>query len=334
MASGSSIAVYSAIIGNSIVMVSKFVAFVFSGSSAMLSEAIHSFADVSNQCLLALGIQRAKKRPTKKHPYGYSRERYIWALISAIGIFFLGCGVTVYHGINVLLHPKPIQDYQLIFSVLILAFFVEGAVLIIALKQFIKEAKEKNVPFFTYFIQNPDPIGVAVILEDSAAVLGVFIASVGIGLSWYTGNFLWDGIATIAIGILLGVVAVLLIYKSMGLLVGRSINDSDHREIIRILKRNKTVSRVHDLKSTIMGINDFRFKAEIDFNGRELARQQIIKLNLRDELKKLDSTDGLSLYLEDFGEIIIDNLGLEVNKIENSIRKKFPDARHIDLETD
>lgn len=159
------------------------------------------------------------------------------------------------------------------------------------------------------------------------------IAAAGIGLSSCTGNYIWDGIATIAIGLLLGIVGILLVYKSMGLLVGRSISQTDWLGILRLLKTDRTVSKVFDLKSTILGAKDFRFKAEIDFNGRELARQQIAELNLDDEYRKLKSKNELEVYLEKFGENIIDRLGLEIDRIEKVIRKEYPEAKHIDLET-
>ena len=208
MKGGSSTAVYAAIIGNSIVMIGKFIAFFFTGSAAMLSEGIHSFADVSNQCLLALGISRSQKTPDEMHPYGYVRERYIWALISAVGIFFLGCGVTVYHGISTLIDPNPVSDFTLAFVVLGFAFVVEAITLFVAISAVADEAKKNKQSFLTYLKRGSDPTGVAVILEDSAAISGVIIASTGLLLTYYTGNTVFDSMATILIGLLLGLVAV------------------------------------------------------------------------------------------------------------------------------
>lgn len=333
MASGSTVAVYSAIIGNTIVMFTKLAAFLFSGSGAMLSEAIHSFADVSNQCLLALGIQKSKKKPDDNHPYGYSRERFIWTLISAIGIFFVGCGVTVYHGIIVTVNPKPITDYTFSFAVLFIALIVEGIVLYIAVKQIQKEAKLKGQTFFSYLNHNPDPMGLAVILEDSVAIIGVLVAAAGIGLSWATGNYIWDGIATLTIGILLGGVAITLIYKTKSLLLGKAISSEDKQKILQVLQKNKSVGKIYDVKTMILGPEDIRVKAEIDFNGKELSKILTSKLNLSDDLKKITSEENLKEYLENFGESIVDSLGLKIDQIEKEIRKIYPEAKHIDLES-
>ena len=181
MAGGSKLAVYSAIGGNTVVTIAKASAFAMTGSAAMLSEAIHSFADVSNQCLLAFGIKKSEKTADGQHPYGYARDRYIWTLISAVGIFFIGCGVTVYHGVHTLMEPQAISDYKVAFAVLLFAFIVEGLVLWYAVKAIGKEAKSMDLSLIEYVKAGTDPTGTAVLLEDSAAMLGVVIASIGIG---------------------------------------------------------------------------------------------------------------------------------------------------------
>lgn len=334
MAKGSSIAVYSAITGNLLVMVSKFIAFFISGSSAMLSSGIHSFADLSNQCLLALGIEKSKKKPSKEYPYGFARESFIWALISAIGIFFVGCGVTVYHGIHIILEPKPIQNYALNFIVLGIAFVIEGAVLAIALKHSFKEAKEKKQKLFTYFFRNSDPMTIAVVLEDTVAIIGVIIAALGIGMSYYTNNFIWDGIATLIIGLLLACVAITLIAKSKGLLVGKAVYQDDHREIIQLLTKSKIIHRVFDVKSMIIGPDIIRFKAEIDFDGRELTKTLLgNKKKLEEDYRNITNTEEFQEYLLNFGDEVVDRVGKEVNKIERQIQTLNPDIKHIDLET-
>lgn len=334
MAKGSAIAVYSAIIGNTIVMISKFAAFFISGSSAMLSSGIHSFADLSNQSLLALGIEKSKKKPNKEHPYGFARESFVWALISAIGIFFVGCGVTLYHGVHIILHPQPIENYTLTFFVLALAFVIESAVLAIALKQSIKEAKSKNQNLRTFFSRNSDPMTIAVILEDSAAIIGVIIAALGIILSYYTNNLIWDGIATLIIGCLLAGVAITLIAKTRGLLLGKSVHDEDYEDTIKILEKNKIIDNIHDVKSVIMGPDMVRFKAEIDFDGKELTKSLINDHDsLKEDFEDIEDEEDFEEYLINFGDKVVDKVGKEVNKIEKEIQKSNPDIKYIDLET-
>ena len=334
MVKGSTLAVYSAIIGNSLVTISKFIAFFISGSSAMLSEGIHSFADLSNQFLLALGIQKSKKKPDKNHPYGFSRERFIWALISAIGIFFVGCGVTIYHGIHIIIHPNPIDNYALNFIILSISFILEATVLSIALKQSFSEAKKKKQNLITYFFRNSDPMSIAVVLEDSAAIIGIIIAVTGIALSYYTNNFIWDGIATLTIGILLGFVALALITKTKGLLLGMAIHEEDRKKILNLLEKNEVINEIHDIKSTIIGSDTIRFKADIDFNGIELVKK-FLKENptYKTDFENIKNERDFEKYLIKFGDKIIDKIGKEVNEIEDQIKRTNPDIKYIDLET-
>ncbi len=332
MKSGSAKAVYTAIIGNSVVMVAKFVAFFFSGSSAMLSEGIHSFADVSNQCLLALGIRRSAKLADKRHPYGYVKETYIWALISAVGIFFLGCGVTVYHGVTTLLNPHPISDFSIAFIILAFAFVVEGFTLIVAVKAVRAEAKYSKLSFLNYINQGTDPTGVAVILEDSVAVFGVLVAATGLGLTYQTGDPKWDSMATIFIGLLLGLVAIFITYRTKGLLVGQSIPLVSRRKILKILKEDPVVDKVYDIKTAIMGTKDLRFKAEIEFDGGVISERFLKKMNLTKAFDDLDTYENKKKFLIHFGDHLIEALGDEINRIEEQLKKEIPELKYIDIE--
>jgi zinc transporter 9 len=334
MAKGSSVAVYSAIIGNFLVMICKFGAFFMSGSSAMLSAGIHSFADVANQSLLALGIHKSKKKADVNHPYGFSREQFVWALISATGIFFVGCGVTVYHGIHTILNPHPIHNYTINFIVLFISFILESIVLAIALKHSLSEAKRKNLKLMAYFSRNSDPMAMAVVLEDSAALLGIVIAGVGITLSYYTNNFIWDGVATLIIGVLLGFVALALIAKTKGLLLGKAVHQSDYKKTLSLLKSDKIINKVYDVKSVIIGTDSVRFKAEIDFDGKELTKKFLkSKCDVKADFNNIDNESDFEEYLVNFGDKIIDKVGKEINRIEEKIQKDNPDIKHIDLET-
>jgi len=333
MTKGSTIAVYSAIIGNSLVMISKFVAFFISGSSAMLSSGIHSFADLSNQSLLAYGIKKSQKKANRDHPYGFARESYIWALISAMGIFFVGCGVTIYHGIHIILDPKPIHNYSLNFIVLFISFIIESIVLAIALKHSFREAKLKKQNIITYFCRNSNPMTMAFVLEDSAAILGILIAASGIALSYYTNNFIWDGIATLIIGVLLACVALLLIAKSKGLLVGKAIYKEENAVIVDLLNSNKVIGKIHDVKSAIIGPDMVRFKADIDFDGQEVTKSFLGGKSLKNDFENIKNKEDFKEYLINFGDNIVDKVGKETNEIESKIKKSNPDIKHIDLVT-
>ncbi len=332
MATGSTTAVYSAIIGNSIVMCAKFIAFFATGSSSMLSEGIHSFADVSNQALLAVGIKRSGKKADKRHPYGYVRERYIWALVSAVGIFFLGCGVTIYHGIHTLIEPRELDDLTLAFWVLAFAFVVEGATLILAIVAVNNEAVKSKQSFMEYIRQGSDPTGIAVVLEDGVAVIGVLVAAAGLYLTHVTKNSTWDAIATLIIGSLLGLVAIYLTYRTKALLVGQAIPLVSRRRIVQILKGDPIVDRIYDIKTAIMGVDDQRFKAEVEFDGAKVAEKALDRQELHDFFEKVTTQEALQTFLIDYGDSVIETLGDEIDRIEDLIKKELPQLKHIDIE--
>ena len=334
MAGGSTTAVYTAIGANSIVAVAKFTAFAMTGSGAMLSEGIHSVADVSNQCLLALGLARSKRPATEEHPYGFGREQFVWALISAVGIFFLGCGVTLYHGVHSLMEGAEMHSTGIALGVLAFSFVIEGACLMIAIHALRKEAKRKNMTLLPYIRGGGDPMGAAVLLEDGAAVLGVVIAAACIGLGEYTGYHGWDGIGSILIGLLLGWVAIWLINQNRTSLVGRAVPAEQRSRVIEVLSNDPVVENITDVKATMVDGTGFRFKAEIDFDGRLIARQWIAERDLPSLVKKAETEKGLYTLLEEFGEDVLSSLGNEINRLENEIREKEPAAKHVDIETD
>jgi solute carrier family 30 (zinc transporter), member 9 len=337
MASGSAKAVYAAIGANSVITVTKLSAFAFTGSGAMLSEGIHSFADVMNQTLLALGIQKAKKGPDEDHPYGYGRDSFIWALISAVGIFFLGCGFTLYHGVHSLLHPEgvAINDIHIALGVLLFSFVLEGWTLLIAYKAVRKAADDMSMSFSDYTKNGPDPMGVAVLLEDSAAVLGVLIAASCIGLFILTGNPVWDAVGALLISVLLGAVAIFLVVRNRKALLGQNVHIEMQKKVLNVLEAEPSVDAIHDVKATVLGADSFRFKAEIDFDGTAVAKGWLAGQDTA-ELFKRASSDAASFeqFLVEYGEHICNALGDEIDRIEAHIKEHVPGAVHVDLEAD
>eukprot|EP00795_Rhopilema_esculentum_P000261 gene261-9909_t len=332
---GSAKVVMYAVAANLFVMLFKFSAYLYTGSASMMSESIHSFADAANQCLLALGILKSIKEPSPDHPYGWSRARYAYSLISGVGIFFLGCGFSVYHGISVILHPTQLTSLPVAFAVLGVSMVVESLTMIMAFKQVQKSARESGLSFKEYLVRGRDPNAVAVLLEDSAAVAGLFLAAGCLGLTSYTGNIIFDAIGSITIGALLGAVAVFLIRRNTDALTGRSIHPDRLRQIIEILENDIMVRSIHDVKATEMGADTVRFKAEINFDGREVTRVHTNRLNMEElllEVQSIKTTEQLENFLLDHGEQIIDVLGSQVDRIERNIKKKSPEVRHVDLE--
>ena len=331
MASPSSkTAVAAAIIGNGFVMVAKFVAFLFTGSGAMLSEAIHTLADLLNQILLMIGIVRSTRDPDHIYEYGYQSERYVWALISAVGIFFLGCGVTVYHGIESLLHPKELKDLGWALGVLAFSLVLEGIVLWIAVRAAKHQAAGK--PLMHFLRHEADPAVTAVVLEDAAACLGVVIAFGAIVLTRLTGSPYWDAIGSIIIGLLLGAIAIWLIARNSSLLVGASIPAPIRRQVLYIIEADPAVEEVVDLKTRILDTDTYRIKADIHFDGGALADK--LRPQLREAYERIQSFAEFEKFAHEFGDDIVDLLAEEIDTIERRIRDRVPEAKHLDLEAD
>lgn len=337
MAGGSKTAVYSAIGANAFVMVAKFVGFALTGSGTMLAEGIHSLADVGNQSLLAVGMSRATKAPDEQHPYGYGRDAFVWALMSAVGIFFLGCGVTVAHGVQSLVaggHHDTTGPPWINLGILALSLVAEGASLAIAVRALAKEAAARKQTFWNYVRTTDDVFGVAVLLEDSAAVLGVLIAFATVGLTHLTHAPYWDPIGSLLIGVLLGLVAFFLMRRNRALLIGQSIQASELARMNKVFDNDPVVEDVVMSRAVVEGADAYHIAAEIDFNGRVLARRHLRGRDLEALAAELDTGPKLLAFLEEFGDAMTDQVGIEVDRLEARIREVLPRARHVDLEPD
>jgi len=329
MAHGSRNSVLAAIGGNSLIMVGKFTAFAFSGSGAMLSEGVHSLADVLNQILLLVGLTRAGKKADGDYAYGYGREVYIWALISAVGIFFLGCGVTVYHGVESLLHPpEALTEIGFALWVLLASLVIEGAVLWIAYKQLRRAAGER--PFFVYLRTEADPTGVAVLLEDAAACAGVVIAMTGLGLAHLTGNPVWDAIATLSIGVLLGGVAIWLIVRNHAILIGPSIPEEVQSRVRAVINNYAAVEDIKELKTVMLDSRTYDIMADIEFHGDVIARS--LEPKLQEIYPTIQSFEDFKEFAATYADDVIHALGDEIDALEAEIRRNVPEAKYLDIE--
>lgn len=329
-AGGSRVAVVAAIVGNTFVMIAKFVAFAVTGSGAMLSEGIHSVADILNQVLLLVGVVRSRREPDPKHPYGYGREEYVWALMSAVGIFFLGCGVTVYHGITGLMHPHKLVGLWWAVGVLLVSLVIEGAILMVAVREVSKQAKQKQRGFWEYLSDGADPSNVAVLMEDAAACLGILIALTGIVLVKVTGQLFWDSVCSILIGLLLGAVAVWLVRRNHTMLVGRSIPLSVQEQVREILESFDTVKEVPKVKGRVIDTNTYDIMAAVDFDGQAFLKR--LRGGLGDDYEAIDSYEDFESFAEAFAEELVTAVGKEIDELERELRAKIPEAVHIDLE--
>jgi cation diffusion facilitator family transporter len=225
----SRVAVYGAIAANVAIASVKFVVAGVSGSSAMLSEAVHSLVDTGNGLLLLVGLHRSQRPANVEHPFGYGRELYFWSLIVAVLIFGLGGGVSLYEGVQHMRHPQPLRDAGWTYLVLAFATVFEGISFFIALRQFRREAAGQ--PLWRAMRQSKDPLTYTVLAEDGAALVGLVLAALGVFFSHWLDMPVLDGLASLLIGCLLAGVAVLLIRESRGLLVGEGVRPETARAI-------------------------------------------------------------------------------------------------------
>jgi cation diffusion facilitator family transporter len=214
------------------IAVSKFVAAWITGSSALLTEGVHSVVDSTNQLLLMWGRRQAKKPPTRLHPFGFGRELYFWSFVVAVLVFSLGAGVSVYEGILHIMHPEEATSPIWAYGVLLIAFLLEGWSTVEAFREF-KESKGK-LGWWDAIRRSKDPPAFIVLLENGAAIAGIIAAAAGVFLSQLTQNPFYDGAASVVIGLILGVTALVLAYESKGLLIGEAA-DPDLVEDLRVL---------------------------------------------------------------------------------------------------
>ena len=269
MASGSIKVIIAALIGNALISITKFTAALLTGSSAMFSEGIHSLVDTGNQILLLYGLKQAKKPADENFPFGHGKEVYFWSFIVAILIFALGGGISVYEGIQHLQHPRPISNPLINYLVLALAMLFEGAAWYFAFREF---TRAKGKWGYIEAIQRAkDPSVFVVLFEDTAAMLGLLVAFVGVALTQMTGNPYFDGTASIIIGLILIGTAIWLAYETKGLLIGESANRPVINGIREILKSNTLVEHVNEILTMHMGPDYILANLSVDFRNHATA---------------------------------------------------------------
>ncbi|KRA65618.1 cation transporter [Caulobacter sp. Root656] len=256
--------VYAALAGNLAIAATKFVAFALTGSSAMLTEAIHSSVDTGNQGLLLLGLARARKPPSETHPFGYGMEVYFWAFVVALLIFALGGAFSIYEGVLKIARPEPIERAWINFLVVGLAVLFEGGSFLVAWKEF--KAVRKGTPFFRAIRRSKDPSIFAVLLEDGAALAGLAIAALGVAGSAMFGIAWADGAASVAIGLLLVGVAIFLANETRSLLTGESASPRIVEAVRGMLAADPRIDTVAEVLSMHLGPSEILLGVTLDFH--------------------------------------------------------------------
>jgi cation diffusion facilitator family transporter len=266
MASESHKTVYIALAANAGIAVAKLAGGVISGSSAMLSEAAHSVADTTNQLFLLASLNLSERRPDADHPFGYGKERFFWSFMAAVFIFVSGAAFSVYEGVRRMLSSgAETSSPGIAFAVLAIALVLEGSSLARATRQTAGEARRRRRPFARHVRESRDPTTKTVVFEDSAAVTGVLLAAAGLGLTLITGSPVFDGAASVAIGLLLAVIALVLGHDTYELLIGAGALPEERRALERVFEDHPRVERLEELLTMAVGPGSLLVAARVEF---------------------------------------------------------------------
>ena len=252
---------------NLLVAVAKTIAAMLTGSASMLAESAHSWADTGNEIFLVVANRRARKPASEDHPLGHGREAYVWSMFAALGLFAAGAAVSVTHGVTELLHPTPGEDFIIGYVVLAISFVLEGISFLQSARQAKKEAGKLQRDLVDHVVATSDPTLRAVFAEDSAALIGLVVAGAGLALHELTGSSAPDAVASILIGLLLGVVAVLLINQNRKFLVGEVADPKVRTAVIAAMMAMPEIARVTYLRLEVVGPRQLSLVGDVDLTG-------------------------------------------------------------------
>jgi cation diffusion facilitator family transporter len=277
---------------NLAIAVAKAVAGALSGSAAMLSEAAHSFADTATEVLLYVALRRGRRPADARHPFGYGKESFVWAFLAALFTFVAGAGFSITHGVSTIRHGEHSGNFTLSYVVLAVSFAIEAVSFLRAVRQIRGEAVRWRTTGRRFLRHTADTTVKAVFLEDSAALIGLVVAGIGVALTQMTGDEFYDGLASIAIGILLLVVVAILVRSNISLLVGQSVPSRIHDEIAAELAALPTVVAVPTLLTMRLGPTDVLVAAKVDFRD-DATGADIEAAADRAEQRLADRYDGV-----------------------------------------
>lgn len=269
MAEESNKVILRAFIANVGIAVAKFAAAAMTGSSSMMTEGIHSVVDSVNEVLLHHGQKKSKKKPDDTHPMGYGRELYFWSFVVAILVFSLGSGLGIYEGIQHIITPEKAKDQGVAYTVLGISALLEGWSFHTSIKSFNKERGDQG--FTEAFEASRDTPTLTVMLEDGAALIGLFFAAMGVALSHWTGNPIWDGVGSVLIGLLLGAVAIILLSKSKSLLIGEGAEPELVKALKELAAEQDGVEKVYEVLTLHQAPEQVVAVISADFDDRIMA---------------------------------------------------------------
>jgi cation diffusion facilitator family transporter len=273
VASESKTTVLVALAANALIALAKLVAAIISGSSALFAETAHSVADTLNQVFLLISIEMSERPADPDHPFGHGKARFLWSFVAAVGIFVAGALFSVYEGVHTLLHGGESTGLRVAYAVLAVSLLAEGTSWLRALSQVRSEARAAGRSLFRYIRESRDPTVKTVLSEDTAAVLGILLAAVGIGLHHVTGSAVWDGAAAIAIGLVLAVVAFVLGRDTQDLLIGEGADPELVIGIYDLLSERPEVEQVVELLTMYLGPTSLLVAARVDLRDLLTAAQ-------------------------------------------------------------
>jgi len=355
MAHGSKKAVITAIISNSLVTIIKFLAATISGSASMMNEAVHSLMDTLNQGFLFLGLKESERQPDQDYAFGHGQKKYLWNLWSAIGLFSIGAGLGLSHawhawqdmGATEAAEPLQllglsIEPLWINLSVLGVGLMLEGYSFLVAFKEFLGAMRQHghHNPF-SYLLKSNDPTLVAVVLEDSVAMIGLALAATGIGLTAITGNAVWDIAFSAAIAIMLGVIAFYLGYTNMRFLADMRDSDAE-RTFLQIAQAHREVERCHDLRSIILDESNTLLVAEIELREEAVipglhekiqAEREAILAQVPSERRE---EEKIQCYAAARAAVQVTLAHTEqiIDELEAAVKARAPRVKHITLEVE
>jgi cation diffusion facilitator family transporter len=263
---------------NLLIGAAKSVAAAVTGSASMLAEAAHSWADAGNEVFLAIATRRSRRPADPRHPFGHGREAYVWSLFAALGLFVAGAAVSVTHGVQELFRPEPAGEFAVGYVVLAVSFVLEGTSFLQAVRQVRAEAAELHRDLIEHVLATSDPTVRAVFAEDAAALAGLVIAAGGLAARQLTGSPVPDGVGSILVGVLLGVVAVLLINRNRRFLIGEEADPRVRTAVLRALLAAPEVARVTYLRLEIVGPRMISVIGDVDLSGDDAESHVAVRL--------------------------------------------------------